>query len=74
LVKQEPFLLKKLSDAPLRGLPWTNTVAYYKNLQLTVVKSFITSALILMNKNAIFNSAERLNLETIIMSFKKYSF
>jgi hypothetical protein len=45
----------------LRSLLLSITVAYYKNLQLTVVKSFITLALILMNKNAIFNSAERLN-------------
>jgi hypothetical protein len=25
-----------------KGSPWTNTTAYYKNLQITSVKSFIT--------------------------------
>jgi hypothetical protein len=59
LVKQEPTLLKNLSDAPLRGrllalpannrLSWiglqgTNTLAYYENSQLKAVKSFIILA------------------------------
>ncbi len=57
--KAGPYLLKNLSDAPLKGrllalpinntlggesLPGTNTLAYYQKTQHTAVKSFITSA------------------------------
>jgi len=34
-----------------KGLPGTNTLAYYENLQLTAVKSFITFAPALSTRN-----------------------
>jgi hypothetical protein len=53
--KAEPTQVKKLLGAPLlalpanirlgwKGLPGTNTLAYYGNLKITAAKSFIIQA------------------------------
>jgi hypothetical protein len=59
--KTGAYKVKDLSGAPLygrflasptnirlgwKGLPWTNTLAYYENLLITTVKSFIVQAIL----------------------------